>query len=114
MRLSYHETGDIQTVALDGQINGSNADDLEKSLLAVLDKGARKVVLDFSAVDYISSAGLRVVLLVAKKLSASAGSLVLCRLQPGVFEIFEMCGFADILTIVENHAAACASFLDAR
>ncbi|MDR2113199.1 MAG: STAS domain-containing protein, partial [Candidatus Accumulibacter sp.] len=61
--------------------------------------------LDLSGVDYISSAGLRVVLLLAKKL-ADGGALVLFGLQQGVYEVFEMCGFVDILTIVKTRDEA--------
>jgi stage II sporulation protein AA (anti-sigma F factor antagonist) len=58
-----------------------------------------------SGVDYISSAGLRVVLLLAKKL-ADGGALVLFGLQQGVYEVFEMCGFVDILTIAKTRDEA--------
>ncbi|GHU32835.1 anti-sigma factor antagonist [Betaproteobacteria bacterium] len=108
MLLSCEEAGDLRVAVIEGRINGANAGDLEEALLALLDKGSQKFVLDFSGVDYISSAGLRVVLLAAKKISASAGSLVLCGMQPGVFEVFEMCGFVDILTIVDTRATALA------
>jgi stage II sporulation protein AA (anti-sigma F factor antagonist) len=67
-----------------------------------------KIVLDFSGVDYISSAGLRVVLWLAKRLKEHAGALALYGLRKNVLDIFEMCGFVDILTIVENREAALA------
>jgi stage II sporulation protein AA (anti-sigma F factor antagonist) len=110
MLVSYEEAGEIQIAAIEGRINGSNAGELEEALLALLNKGKQKLVLDFGGVDYISSAGLRVVLLVAKQTAAAAGALVLCDMQAGVFEVFEMCGFVDILTIVDTRATALARF----
>jgi stage II sporulation protein AA (anti-sigma F factor antagonist) len=102
--------GNILLIALEGQINGSNATELEKNLLAYVEKGERRIVLDFSRVDYISSAGLRVVLFLAKHLSGNAGTLVLYGLQKNVFEIFDMCGFIEILTVVDTRETALAKF----
>jgi stage II sporulation protein AA (anti-sigma F factor antagonist) len=106
MQLAYERNGDVQIVAIEGQINGSNAGDLEEALLTCLNKPTQKAVLDLKGVNYISSAGLRVVLLIAKKLAATGGALVLCSLQPSVFEVFEMCGFVDILTLADEREAA--------
>jgi stage II sporulation protein AA (anti-sigma F factor antagonist) len=108
MLVSYEEAGEARIAAIEGRINGSNAGELEETLLTLLNKGTQKFILDFGGVDYISSAGLRVVLLVAKQTAATTGTLVLCSMQPGVFEVFEMCGFVDILTIVDTRAAALA------
>ncbi|MDR3054701.1 MAG: STAS domain-containing protein [Zoogloeaceae bacterium] len=110
MLVSYEEAGEVQIAAIEGRINGSNADELEETLLALLNKGSQKLVLDFSGVDYISSAGLRVVLLIAKQTAAASGTLVLCGMQAGVFEVFEMCGFVDILNIDDTRATALARF----
>jgi stage II sporulation protein AA (anti-sigma F factor antagonist) len=107
--LSHEVVDNVSLIALAGQINGSNALDLEKDLFAFTEQ-SYKIALDFSQVDYISSAGLRVVLLLAKHLTAHAGTLVLFSLQPSVFAIFEMCGFVDILTIVDTRRAALEKF----
>jgi stage II sporulation protein AA (anti-sigma F factor antagonist) len=110
MLVSYEDVGEIRIAAIEGRINGSNAGELEETLLTLVNKGTQKLVLDFGGVDYISSAGLRVVLLIAKQMAAVAGALVLCGMQAEVFEVFEMCGFVDILTIVDTRAAALARF----
>jgi stage II sporulation protein AA (anti-sigma F factor antagonist) len=108
VHLSCETIDDVLLIALEGQINGSNAADVEQNLRAQVDKGARRIALDFSRVDYISSAGLRVVLFLAKQLSGNAGALALYGLQKNVFEIFEMCGFIEILTVVDSREAALA------
>lgn len=106
MQISYEKSGAIQIVAIKGQIDGSNAKELEIALLSCLDQPAQKAILDFQDVDYISSAGLRIVLMIAKKLAGNLGELVLCALQPKVFEVFEMCGFVDILTLADRREKA--------
>jgi len=63
-------------------------------------------VLDLGEVDYISSAGLRVVLMLAKRQKQNAGKLVLCRLQPEVHEVVDISGFLSILTVVPDRATA--------
>jgi stage II sporulation protein AA (anti-sigma F factor antagonist) len=67
MRLSYEISNGVRIAAIEGQINGSNANELEEALLSWVGDGGESFVLDFSDVNYISSVGLRTVLLVAKK-----------------------------------------------
>jgi anti-sigma B factor antagonist len=88
-------------LSLSGRIDGSNAGELEERLMEYVGQDAR-IVLDFSSVPYISSAGLRVMLSIAKGLSACKGKLVLCNLQAAVLAIFEMCGFVEVLAIVDT------------
>lgn len=108
MNLAIEKIGETLVVSPEGKINSANATSLEADLLAQVEKGERKVVLDLSRLDYISSAGLRVVLLLAKRLKQQAGSLVLCSLQPHVSEVFEISGFLGILTAVDSRADALA------
>src|SRR5690606_7568479 len=82
MTIATETTDRAHIVALQGQINSANAATLESEVLTLVDGGARNLVLDFSTLDYISSAGLRMVLVVAKRLKAEGGQLVLCGMQP--------------------------------
>jgi stage II sporulation protein AA (anti-sigma F factor antagonist) len=104
---------DVLLLSLEGQINGNNATGLEQNLKTHIDEGRHKIVLNFSGVDYISSAGLRVVLWLAKRLREHAGALALYGLRKNVLEIFEMCGFVDFLTIVDSREAALAKIKSA-
>ncbi|MDR0441544.1 MAG: STAS domain-containing protein [Candidatus Accumulibacter sp.] len=106
MQISDETVDGVLLLAIEGQINGNNATSLEQNLCVHLDKAAYRIALDFSGVDYISSAGLRVVLWLAKRLEDHAGALALFGLRKNVLEIFEMCGFTDMLPIVENRKAA--------
>ncbi len=65
-------------------------------------------MLDLSGVDYISSAGLRVILVAGKKLRATQGQLVLCGLRDEVRGVFEMSGFLDLFAVTANAEEALA------
>lgn len=93
-------------IAVEGQINSANAPALETDLLSRIDQGERRVVLDLGLLSYISSAGLRVVLMMAKRLRQTDGKLVLCGLQSRVREVFDISGFLAILTVVETREDA--------
>lgn len=112
MTLSSEKIDGILVVSPVGQINSANAADIESGLLAWVEQGERLCVLDLEQLDYISSAGLRVVLMLAKRLKQNAGQLVLCSLQPQVHEVFDISGFLSILTVVDSRPAA-LSQLDA-
>jgi len=85
------------TAAISGRVDTTTAPALEQELKGSLD-GIKELILDFSQVEYISSAGLRV-LLSTQKLMAKQGSMKLVRVSEDIMEIFEVTGFSDILTI---------------
>ncbi len=105
MQISTRTNNDIHIVAIAGSLDSTTSPEAQKSLDAVL-PGARKVVLDFSALDYISSAGLRVLLGAAKHLRASGGTLGMFGLNQSVREVFEISGFSSILSVYQSEAEA--------
>lgn len=84
-------------IAIEGRLDTSTAPELEAELKASLD-GASELVLDFEKLDYISSAGLRV-LLSAQKVMAKKGGMKVIHVNENVMEIFDVTGFSDILDI---------------
>lgn len=84
------------TLAIEGRIDTSTSPDVDKEVEAL--EGITELVFDFAKVDYISSAGLRV-LLKAQKLMNTKGSMKLINVKEEVMDIFDITGFADILTI---------------
>jgi stage II sporulation protein AA (anti-sigma F factor antagonist) len=106
MTLAIEKIGDILVVSLEGQINSGNAAALEADLLSQLDKGEQRIVLDLTNLNYISSAGLRVVLVLAKRLKQSEGALTLCGMQPHVLEVFDISGFLAILVVTATREEA--------
>jgi anti-anti-sigma factor len=78
----------------------------QQTLDGILAGGAQKVVVDFTALDYVSSAGLRVLLGAAKKLQGAGKGLRLFGLNETVREVFEISGFSKILTVRGSEAEA--------
>ena len=97
MTINKNYDGSTLNVALEGRLDTTTAPDLERELKESMD-GATALVLDFSKLDYISSAGLRV-LLSAHKAMAGKGGMKVTHVSEIVNEVFEVTGFADILTI---------------
>ena len=108
MTITPETTAQATIVPLLGQINSANAGALEAQLLTLVDGGVRQLVLDFAALDYISSAGLRLVLVLAKRLKQERGRLVLCAMQPPVHEVFDISGFLAILDVQATRQEALA------
>lgn len=98
----------VQQVTLKGRLDSVTSSGLEKSLQPLFEAASTRTLVDFSALSYVSSAGLRVILMAAKRAKQSQGKLVLCGLLPHVREVFEISGFLKILDVVDDRAAAVA------
>jgi len=85
------------TISIDGRLDTSTAPELDEEMKASLD-GVEELVMDFSGMEYISSAGLRV-LLSAQKVMNAQGEMIVTGANDTVMEIFDITGFTDILTI---------------
>ena len=97
MTITKKQDGTNLEIALEGRLDTMTAPELEKELNASLD-AAETLTLDFANLDYISSAGLRV-LLSAHKVMSTKGGMKVTHANEIVKEVFEVTGFADILTI---------------
>ena len=97
MTITKQQNGSALCVAIEGRLDTTTAPDLEKELKDALN-GITDLTMDFSKLDYISSAGLRV-LLSAHKAMAKQGGMKLIHVNEIVMEVFEVTGFSDILTI---------------
>ena len=97
MEVNKKLNGTVLEVGIKGRIDTTTAPALESELKESC-PDAESVVLDFADVDYISSAGLRVLLSVQKQMS-KRGGMKLVNVSDDIMEIFEVTGFSDILTI---------------
>lgn len=97
MNISTNKDGSRLTIRLDGRLDTTSAPQLEGVLRETL-RGVTGLEMDFAGLAYISSAGLRV-LLSAMKLMKKQGSMVVRNVNDTVMEVFEITGFADMLTI---------------
>ncbi len=101
--------GDVLTVTPEGRLDGTNSRDFEDSVLRQLrtadqasQEGQYKVLIDMGKLDYVSSAGLRAILLIAKTLKTQRSNLVLCSLSPRIREVFKISGFDRIVPIHDS------------
>ncbi len=97
MTITKKQNGTALEVALEGRLDTVTAPELEAELKTSL-QDAESLVFDFSKLDYISSAGLRV-LLSAHKIMSAKGGMKVTHVNEIVQEVFEVTGFSDILTI---------------
>ena len=103
--------GDITALRPSGRLDSATSGAFERAVDEAFEAGARRLVLDFSQLDYISSAGLRSTLIAGKKARAlEGGQLALCALKPQVMEIFAISGFTAIFTICKDLDEALAQF----
>lgn len=98
MTINKEVNGSKLNIALVGRLDTTTSPELEKELKASLDD-IQELVFDFTQLEYISSAGLRV-LLAAQKTMNRQGSMIVCNVNETVMEVFEVTGFVDLLTIV--------------
>jgi serine/threonine-protein kinase RsbW len=110
MEITTDTENSVTVVGLSGNLDSNTAPQAQQALEGVLAHGAKKVAIDFTALDYISSAGLRVLLGAAKKLTGAGGGLRLFGLNETVREVFEISGFATILAVYTTRAEALRGF----
>ena len=101
--------GDVTVWVPEGRVDASSAPDLEQAMTSEIAEGGEAVVLDLSRTRYMSSAGLRVVLVVARQLQARKGKFAVCGLNDEVKELFEVSGFSLIVGIEADRDAAVAA-----
>ncbi len=108
MEIRESKSGSLVILELHGRLDGSTSGTLEKYFLELLNKGEKYFVFDFEQLDYISSAGLRILLLAAKKTKGTGGKIALSSLKEHVKEVFDIAGFTAIFTICSTCADAVA------
>lgn len=97
MNILKKQEGTKLTIALEGRLDTTTAPSLESELFEVID-GLTELIFDIGKLDYISSAGLRVLLSAQKKMNRQ-GSMIVRHSSSDILEIFEVTGFTDILTL---------------
>ncbi len=102
MELNNITKNNKSIISIIGKINAITAPEFEQYLKTLVNNGILKIILDFSKVDYISSAGLRAILVITKLLKTKSGSIVLASLKPEVKNVFEISGFTSIIPVVED------------
>lgn len=91
-----------------GRLDTSTYSQLEEKLNAVIETGEMNIIVNLNKMEYVSSSGLRVFLMMLKKMKAVEGNFYLCELTPNVNEIFEIAGFSSIFQIFDTEEQAIA------
>jgi anti-anti-sigma factor len=99
MELSHEVCNGVLVLKPKKRIDSNTAQSFEDQSTALIGAGPNKVVIDFSDLAYISSAGLRVLLIMGKCLKSSGGMLTLCGVRDNVKDVIEVSGFASIFGV---------------
>ncbi len=106
MNVSSEKVQDYLVINVEGRLDTTQSDSFEKQVMEILSDDDKKVILDCEGLNYISSSGLRIFLIMQKKMAAEGGELRLCNMQPTIKEVFDMSGFSMIFTIHDDRDAA--------
>ncbi len=109
MDLTTVKIGTATVLDAAGRIDSTTAKALEEKLLGVIKEGLPALIVDFAGVDYISSAGLRVLLVAAKQSKAAHCKFALCSLKAQVRNVFDISGFGTIIALHPDRESALAA-----
>ena len=102
MEINHKEENGIVFIAFKGRLDGSSAVEAEEIINTIFKGDNNRLLFDFEFLEYLSSAGLRVVLGAAKEIKRRDGKFVLCALNSYVKEVFEVSGFGAIIPIADS------------
>ncbi len=106
MNVNSETVGDINIVTPSGRLDSMTAPSFESELLSRTEESTDGVIVDFTDLDYVSSAGLRIMLMAAKRMKAASRKLIICGLSDSIHDVFRISGFLTIFTIVGSREEA--------
>jgi len=109
MAVEVETEGTVQVIHFVDRIDSGNAEEAEAAVRAALGAGKDVVLFDMQRLAYISSAGLRVVLIAAKQLRAMNRKMVVCNMAGNIRQVFEISGFLSLLSVYGDRASAIAA-----
>ncbi|TSA23812.1 MAG: anti-sigma factor antagonist [Bacteroidetes bacterium] len=110
MEITEKKAGDCTVINITGRLDTTNYSVLEKKLMELIDAGEIRLLVNLSKMDYVSSSGLRILLMALKRISMVKGKFALCSLQDNIKEIFEISGFTNIFEIYDKEEAGLKNF----
>jgi anti-anti-sigma factor len=111
MEIAKVETQGVTILGPSGRIDAATAEQFKQQLLATIGDHPSRLVLDFAQVEFISSIGLRVLVVAAKRVTAVHGKLAFCGLAGSVAEVFELAGFKAVAPFFPGREAAVAALV---
>jgi len=110
MQIKIREIGETTIIDMTGRLDTSTSGGAYDEMVEIAKSGVSKVVLNLNNTDYISSAGLRVILTAAKLLKSSSGEMKICHAEGVVKEVLETSGFNHIIDIYDDENSAIVAF----
>jgi len=111
MQISVKTTNEVQILSFEGRLDTRTSPDAQKQMTQLIEQGKNRFLVNFEKLDYISSAGLRGLLLAAaKKLKGIDGELRICSLNEVVTEVFDISGFTTIFKVFGSEPEALEGF----
>ena len=111
MNIEDSKLGDAAVVQISGRIDASGSNLFEGHCNKIIEGGSNTLIFDFAGLEYLSSAGLRSILSIAKKAKALNGKIIICGLKGGAKEIFDISGFSSMFPMAETLEDAAAQVL---
>ena len=108
--ISSRDENGVEVVGVVGKLNTGASPDLDNYLIALIEDGTTKILLNLEYLDFIASTGLRVILATGKKLVGSGGKLVICNPNLMVMDVLKMSGFSQMFEVFESEEDALGSF----
>ncbi len=102
MEIIEKQAGEISIFALNGRLDSNTSPEFDNKIFESIENGTKNMIIDCEKLDYITSAGLRVLNKTSKKLKTANGAIVLCAMEDYVREVFEIAGFDSFLPITAN------------
>jgi len=106
MKIVQRTESDVTVFRPEGRIDWSSLSEFSSALNRSIQEGAKKVLIDFSQTDYMSSAGLRALTDLLKQMEEAGGEIALCSLNESLKELFRIVNFDKVFTIYENEFEA--------
>ena len=110
MQISTKTADDVMVLDIEGKLDALTSPQAESQITRLVEEGAKKLLVNFDKLDYVSSAGLRVLLTAAKRLESDGGELRICCLNDIVKEVFDISGFIKILRVFASVSEALDDF----
>ena len=110
MEIHTRDENAVKIVSFDGELDTNTSPEAEAYLNELRAGGTQKILLNFEKLDFISSAGLRVLLATAQELKGSGGGFRICCLNADVKEVFDISGFSTLLMVFENEVEGLVGF----
>ena len=110
MEISATKSGQVTSLELIGRLDANTSGPAQAKIAQFIDAGEMNLAFDLSRVEYISSAGLRVFMMAAKRVKAGGGKLVLHSAPPHIRELFDIAGLSEIFGLCASREEALARF----